>query len=193
MGFTEKQKVRLQTVENGVYRKILGARDYAPLVTLRGEIGASEMESRLKQDRIMLAKSILGGRNELMKEVLRNVRRDRENGWSIRLSQYLREIGLEYGDIVRTSGKEIKERVRRVDTEKWERELERKTTLGMYRKYKGVIREERIYDNRYSSDLLYGARANALGLNDFRRHEGGDMRCDLCVGERGSYTLHDGV
>ena len=91
---------------------------------------------------------------------------------------------MKYGEIVETSGKEIKARVRRVDTEKWERELESKTSLGLYRRYKGVIREERIYDNRYSSELLYGARANALGLNDRRRHEGGSMRCDLCGGER---------
>ena len=184
MGITEGQKKRLQKVENGVYRKILGARDHAPLVTLRGEIGASKMESRLMQDRIMLTKSILGGRNELVKEVLRKMRGDRENGWNMKLNQYLREIGLEYGDIVRTSGREIKKRVRRLDTEKWERELESKETLGLYRKYKGIIKEERIYDNRYSSELLYGARANALGLNDWKRHQGGSMRCDLCGCER---------
>ena len=36
------------------------------------------------------------------------------------------------------------------------------------------------YDNSKESELLFRARSNTLGLNDFNRHKGGVTRCELC-------------
>ena len=40
--------------------------------------------------------------------------------------------------------------------------------------------EEKIYDNRFSSVLLFRARANVLGLNDRQHWKKGDTSCRLC-------------
>ena len=45
---------------------------------------------------------------------------------------------------------------------------------------KKKMKEERIYDNRWSSVLLFRARANVLDLNDRKRWVGGDTGCELC-------------
>ena len=47
MHFTKTEIKKLQQIENGVYRGILGAPKYAATCTLRGEIGSSDMRTRL--------------------------------------------------------------------------------------------------------------------------------------------------
>ena len=54
----EKYLDKLQLIENDVYRKILGAPKYAPNCTLRGEIGASLMKTRLVECRLQYIRSI---------------------------------------------------------------------------------------------------------------------------------------
>ena len=64
------------------------------------------------------------------------------------------------------------------DTEKWESEIQNKSTLSLYRRFKTEIKEEKIYDNRYSYRLLFCARSNTLDVNDGswnRGNEGGDL------------------
>ena len=59
----------------------------------------------------------------------------------------------------------------------------------MYKKYKGEIREEKIYDNTFVSELLFGARSNSLNLNDMKKHSGGEATCDVC-GEEEEDLIH---
>ncbi len=40
--------------------------------------------------------------------------------------------------------------------------------------------EEKIYDNRPSSQILFKARTNNLRLNDRNRHTNGDTKCIFC-------------
>jgi len=47
------------------------------LETLRGDIGASLMESRIIENKILYLKSIRGGNNELMTEIVKNMRKDK--------------------------------------------------------------------------------------------------------------------
>ena len=58
MNINEGQARKLQSNENGVYRKILGARENTVVEVLRGEIGASDTETRLIEARLMMAISI---------------------------------------------------------------------------------------------------------------------------------------
>merc|ERR1712055_901937 len=50
----KKIKEKLQVIENNVYRGILGIGPTAPVETLRGEVGASEVESRVAETILML-------------------------------------------------------------------------------------------------------------------------------------------
>ena len=48
LGYTKIEIEELQRIENSVYRQIMGAPRYAQIPTLRGEIGSSTMENRIR-------------------------------------------------------------------------------------------------------------------------------------------------
>ena len=48
---------KLQTIENVVYRKIQGVEHGTVLETMRGDIGASLMESRIMENKISFART----------------------------------------------------------------------------------------------------------------------------------------
>ena len=214
--FSQTQINQLQTIENGVYRKILGGAHNTVLETIRGDIGASLMESRIMENKILLVKNIMEGSNELMKEILSNMRKDEDiakmknkekerqaalkqneatknrkiertkgNKWMEKLDQYLNKLNIEYKDIEEKDKSEIKRITKEYDDEKWKEELSKKPTAKMYFRRKKEIGQEKIYDNRYSSVLLFRARSNSLRLNDEQRHRKGtkDTSCKMCGAE----------
>ena len=208
------QVEKLQTIENGVYRKILGGAPGTVLETLRGDIGASLMESRIMENKILFAKNIIEGNNKLIKEILRNMREDEDNAkrintekemrrnmrkgddkekkkkivkvkgnkWMEQLDKYLEILNIEYGDIEEKDKKEIKRIVKEYDDNKWKADLGSKPLARIYHEKKKEIKQEKIYDNRWSSVLLFRARANILDLNDRQRFNQGhkDTSCKLC-------------
>ena len=99
MNFTVEQVQTLQTIENSVYRMILGAASYAPNATLRGDIGASLMESRMIENRLTLIKSIKEGKNELVKEILTNIRGEKSNAWNRQLEKQMKEVNIKWEDL----------------------------------------------------------------------------------------------
>ena len=177
---TKKEITNLQTKENDCYRTILGAKRGTATSALRGEIGSSLMDTRFIESRLMLVKSILEGKNKLLKEVLKRVRKDKKNIWNKRLEEYLKLIHLKYEDLIKMSYEEIKRKVKEKDNEIWKKDLVEKNSLGRYRKYKTKIKQEDIYDNRYQSVLLFKLRTGTLELNIEKRHKGEDTTCDLC-------------
>ena len=62
--------------------------------------------------------------------------------------------------------------------------MEKKESLDIYRIWRKEIKEEKVYDNRYSSVVLFKARSNTLPLNDRNRHIGGSTKCTLCDGQK---------
>ena len=168
---------------------ILGGASYTPLVVMRGDIGASLMETREVKSKILLAKSILDGENELLKEILRKVRNKENNNWNVHLRKSLNRAGMVWDDVQELNKENIKKKINQTDTDKWKAELEKKTTLGLYRKFKKEMKEEAIYDNRYSTKLLFWARSNSLDLNDGPRNRGEGAReedkiCTMCGAEK---------
>ena len=64
---------------------------------------------------------------------------------------------------------EIRRKIREYDNKIWHEEMEKKSSIKMYRKYKKNIKQEKIYDNRWSSVLLFQARVNMMELNDKKK------------------------
>ena len=187
INFTVDQIKKLQVIENSVYRMLLGGAPYATNATLRGEIGASLMESRDIETRLTFIKGIMEGDNELVKEVLINTRKMKKNEWNQKLEKQMKEVGIRWEEMEQMSKEGIKRRVRKSDNKKWEKEVERKSTISLYKEYKKEIKDENIYDNRECSRLLYWARSNTLKLNDWNRHQaGGKVGCIIkCKGVEG--------
>ena len=183
MNTTAKELNRLQVVENGVYRKILGARRFTALEALRGDIGSSLMETRFIKSRFMLIKSIHEGDNGLIKEVLKNIRKDRYDPWNCTLNLYLKWVKISYDELINMDRVQVDKKVKEYDGGLWMREMATKSSLIIYSKYKKVVKEETVYDNRNSSVLLFQARTNSLNLNIEKRHQNGDITCSLCKQE----------
>ena len=187
MELTQKQTNKLQAIENRAYRTMLGARKGTANVCIRGETGESLMKSRLMKERIMMAHSIWNGSNKVVKEVLRRRRRDRGDRWAKALNRQLEELGVRFEDMVDMSPNQIKRRVKNYDSGKWYEEMTTKTSLGIYRKFKKRVNDDRIYDNRKSSELLFRARSNTLALNVEKRFRNENTECELC--HRGEENL----
>ena len=58
---------KLQTIENGVFRYLIGVAGYSPVATLRGEVGASRVESRVMETVLTFARDTLQGEFEKVK------------------------------------------------------------------------------------------------------------------------------
>ena len=97
----------------------------------------------------------------------------------------MKEVNIKWEEIGQMSKAGIRRRVRKSDSKKWREEIDKLTTLSLYREYKKEIKEENIYDNRESSRVLFWARSNTLKLNDRNRHQpGGVVGCELCGEDR---------
>ncbi|CAL4078538.1 unnamed protein product, partial [Meganyctiphanes norvegica] len=85
-----------------------------------------------------------------------------------------------YNEIYTLTKIEIKNKVKKWDTQKWREELEKRTSTHIYRIFKTEIKEEQCYDNRLESIILFQARANTLELNKRKRYKQEDPKCELC-------------
>ena len=99
MTITEGEIKKLQVIENGVFRQILGAPKYAPNAASRREVGASLMTMRVKTGRLQYTRSILQGTNQLLKEVLTAMMEDDKNKWMKTTHAYIHGIGLKVKDM----------------------------------------------------------------------------------------------
>ena len=198
--YTNTEIEELQTIENSVYRTILGAIESTPICTLRGEVGSSMMRARFIQAKLGYLRSMLTGENALVQEILDKIRNDkptkkRQNRtkgketeitrprictWKNQLKEFLEEVNIKYGETRIISKEEIKRRIREWDTKRWEEDLNRKTSVKIYKNFKTKMKDDGCYNNKFSSKLLFRARSNTLNLNIQKRHQKGDTSCVLC-------------
>ena len=70
------QVTEIQTIKKWSIQKTTRSSNGTVLEAMRGVIGASLMESRIMENKISFIKNINEGNNVLMKEILRNMRKD---------------------------------------------------------------------------------------------------------------------
>ena len=99
MNFTKEQINELQKMEYRVYRIIFGAMGSTPLPALRGEVGASLMESRIIKNRITFTKNLKESKNCLVKELVDKVMTDGGSKWKKKTDEYLEKIGMNYNEL----------------------------------------------------------------------------------------------
>ena len=179
---TKTEIEKLQRIENSVYRQILGAPKYAQIPTLRGEIGSSTMENRIRSNQVLFVRYVEENNyNKLMKIIIEEKRHMRKDYWATSTGEFMKKVKLSYADLKSCTKLEIKKKVKEWDTNNWIRELSEKSSLKIYREWKKEIKsEESLYDNRPSSITLRRARTNNLSLNDRKRHIGGETKCVMC-------------
>ena len=121
----------------------------------------------------MYLRGIVEGNNDLLKEIVKEMIKDGDSKWMKTTKKYCTETGTKIEAIC--SNQENKEDIEKLikvyDTNRWVEEVNSKSSLTTYKKYKKCIKEEKEYDNTQGSALLYKARANVLPLNDRKRHQ----------------------
>ena len=185
LGYTKTEIEKLQIIENKVYRQILGAPRYAQVGTLRGEIGASSMLTRVRGGQLKYLKYVEGNDEwQLLQRIMQEKHEFANDPWFNSTMECLRETNLKYDDLLEIGKSQVNDKIKKWDTKIWEEEIGSKNSLVIYRKYKKEIKsEEEIYDNRPASEILYQARTNNLRLKDRNRFTGGDVGCDMCGAE----------
>jgi hypothetical protein len=72
---------------------------------------------------------------------------------------------------------------KRWDDEKWRKEVEIKSSLRPYRKWRENIKEGSVHDNMFAPVVLFRARTNTLQLEDRRRFGNECTGCKMCGAE----------
>ena len=173
---------KLQTIENNVYRRLLGVGQQTPVEALRGEIGASEVNTRVAETILMFVRSTLQGELEGIKECMLHDLETEKGRWAKTIQKYGQELKIGQEELKTISKKELKDKVRERDMRKWEENMEEKETLKWYRRGKKKIGYEMCYKNTFSARLLAKARTNTLQLEEFihRRNRDHSKICKLC-------------
>ena len=170
----------LQKSENKAFRSLFNAPKFTPICSLRGEVGASLMISRLHKNKLNYLKHLLMSENELIKKIATKQIEEKKSPWGKEIHKILEKYNISIEQMKIYSKKEIKEKINIVDTETWETNLRQKSSLEKYKKFKSEIKEENIYTNSYASNLLFRCRTNTLILNDRNRFKNEDTSCPCC-------------
>ena len=114
-----------------------------------------------------------------MEKVIDEMRSEqKKNKWIIGLIEDRKAIGVRGANI---SNKEISEKVKKWDTEKWTRELQEKQSLSVYREWRKEIGgQDKVYDNSEASKLLFKCRSNNTNLYDINRVQNKSTECVMC-------------
>ena len=80
------------------------------------------------------------------------------------------KTGIHSGKLRTESKADVKKLMYSRDKQLWIEDIESKSSLNIYRRFKTDIFEEDIYDNIPSSRILNKARTNTLQLNDRNKH-----------------------
>ena len=174
--YNKEDILKLQRIENSVHRKILGAQRFAPIVTLRGEVGASLMESRIMREKVTYLAYATNSPNEILKRVIQELR-DGRFKWYTQIEDYMNQLKIE--QIQNMSKEDIKQKVYELDTERWKKEMEELSSINVYKRFKHEINQYP-YQNSPKYNLLYKMRSNTLNLEIRKRHVGGPTLCKLC-------------
>jgi len=124
---------KAQKIEYGMYRYLLGVAGYTAKEAIRGEIGASMMESRQREASILFVKDGLESEFEKIKIALENNIKNNKGDWIHRINRFMETVNLTWTDIRDKSRQEIRDIIRNHDTKQWEDGMKEKSSLYMYK------------------------------------------------------------
>ena len=162
---------KLQTIENGVFRYLIGVAGYGAVAAIRGEVGASRVETRVMETILLFAKDTLTGRFEKVKDYMDHEKSTGKGNWTKTANNYREEIGVSWEQMLEMDRRKLKLQIREWDNQKWLEEVLHKPTLKWYREGKLKIQYDYCYSNSTNSDFLAKARTNTLHLRNTTQEE----------------------
>ena len=181
LDFNKSELAHMQREENKAFRFILKAPIYTPIVTLRGEIGASTFTSRDMKTKFNFIRHLLEEDNSLLKNILMDLLEIKKDKWAKTVYSYLECVNLTIPKLKTMKKEEIDKIVDAFDSQEWEKEIRGKSTLSIYKNFKQKIKNENVlYDNTFGSVLLFRARTNTLNLKWRQKFVKENTSCPMC-------------
>ena len=173
---------KIQRIENKVWRYLLGIGGYSTVETLRGEIGASMVKSRVMETMLLFLVDTLASEFTNIKNMMTDTLIRRKGKWFNTINEYRQELNISWDQLKKIDRQSLKKMVRKYDTEKWREGLSKKTSLRIYNLEKKDIGYEFCYRNNSNSRFLATARTNALQLEEHkgRGQKNYNTDCKLC-------------
>ncbi len=100
---------------------------YAQVYTLRGEIGASCMEGRIRGSQVKYIRYILENENQnLLKVILRERQETLRDYWMQSSLELMKDIEMEFIQLREPKGKKLEVKIRNWDETEWREKLDEK-------------------------------------------------------------------
>ena len=90
---------KLQKAENTAMRRNLRAPKWAAQAAIRGEIGISNMKSRIARSRLLYLRRIENGNNEVLKRILEVSKKNKKSKWWETTKKYMNWAQIEEREI----------------------------------------------------------------------------------------------
>jgi len=157
---------KLEVLQNKVARMALGANNYIAVAALKGEMGWSLFQERIDKARLLFKAKLTNKEDWLASSVMIRSRRTIENNNHSKWHRTLDSTEGRYGidpETYRRQGwyTSIKKTVIDKCTQAWQTEVERKSTLQLY-KQKNIPASVNFYLGDMKSSLLLKARTGSL-------------------------------
>ena len=173
---------KLQRLENRVWRYLLGIGGYSTIESLRGEMGASMVKSRVMETMLSYAMDTLTGKFQDVKKMMLHTISSEKGRWFKAINGYREELRISWEDLQKIDKSTLKNMIKAYDTDKWIEGMTEKISLRYYIQEKGKIGYENCYRNNSNSIFLARARTNTLKLEEHKGRgiPGYDKTCKLC-------------
>ena len=129
------------------------------------------------KNKILYVKHILEDGNELLRNVFIDQFYEKETKLIKIIKNYMEILNVNLNFIENATINEIKNKITSIDTEMWQKEVEKRSTLEIYQMNKTRIEGVTWFDNSNSSSLMIRARSDSLNLNWRKKHIGQDTSC----------------
>ena len=130
---TTKEKIeKIQRLENKIWRCLLGIGGYSTVESLRGEIGASMVKSRIMQTMLMYVVDTLSSKFQNVKDMMLDTIEKEKGKWFKVANGYRNELGISWDDLQKLDKPSLKKLVRLYDTSEWEKGMAKKVSLRFY-------------------------------------------------------------
>merc|ERR1712179_486654 len=179
---TKEQIEKIQRLENKVWRCLLGIGGYSTVESLRGEIGASMVKSRVMQTVLMYVVDTLTSKFKNVKAMMLHTIEKEKGKWFKFANGYRIELGISWDDLQKLDKPSLKKLIKLYDTSEWKKGMAEKVSLRYYIKEKDRIRYDNCYRNNTNSLFLARARTNSIKLEEHKGRGivGYDKTCKMC-------------
>ena len=179
---TKEQITKIQRLENKVWRCLLGIGGYSTVESLRGEIGASMVKTRIMQTVLLYARDTLNSKFENVRVIMKDVIENEKGKWYKMADGYRNELGITWEVLEKLEKSALKTLINHYDTNEWRIGMAGKVSLKYYIKEKSKVKYEYCYRNSTDSLFLARARTNSIKLEDHKGRgvEGYDRTCKMC-------------